>query len=267
MIYVFAELRNYRQLVRLRAEALPSVETSLATALGTLSSPPRPAGPGSWIAEAGPEGELEAAPVAGAAWQARTVLAERERELFGFAVLIVSLPAALSDAERAGRAAALLETVEDEAALWVAPDCAALFGDSLALQAAGPLYRAVAPRRPEGRTEAGHARAPHPWTREGLVTRALDLIAPRLNLGESKEVLWVHGPAGAGKTALLRELAARLQHEGSVPALRTRTIFRRRSPLHPFLHSLAPSLLARIVPALRGPELAVWDDVGPLLMW
>ena len=268
MVYVIAELRSYRQLVRLRADVLPSVEASLASVLSSLASPPRTVAPGSWIAEAGLENELDASAVAAAAWRARTALAERATELFGFAVLIASLPPGSTDAERSARAARLLEPAEDEGALWIAPDCAALFADWLALETVGPLYRAAGPRRPEGaRPEGEPGGAPRGWTREGLVARALDLIAPRLNLGEGKEVLWIHGPAGAGKTALLRELAARLQREGSVPALRTRTIFRRRSPLHPFLHSLAPAILARTVPALRGPELAVWDDVGPLLAW
>ncbi len=46
-----------------------------------------------------------------------------------------------------------------------------------------------------------------------------------------------------------------------------RTIFRRRSPLHPFLSSLDPVLLGGTAVRLRGPERAVWDDVGPLLTW
>jgi len=267
MVYVIAELRNYRQLVRLRADGLPAVEQSLATALGSLASPPRSSGPGLWITEAGSEGELEAGAVAAAAWRAQALLAARSAELFGFAVLIASIPGGASEPQRVSRVQRLLEQAEDDGRLWISSDCAALFSDSLVFEASGPLYRVVGPRQTEVPAEDGAIPAPRGWTREALVTRALDLIAPRLNLGEGRDVVWVHGPPGVGKTALLREVAARLQRGGSVPALRTRTIFRRRSPLHPFLHSLNPAILARIVPALKGPELAVWDDVGPLLQW
>jgi len=266
MLYVIAELRNYRQLVRLRSEALPGIETSLSAALGTLAVPPRATG-GSWIAEAGLEAEVDPSAVATAAWRAQAVLAEKAADLFGFAVLIASLPAAITEAERTARIARMLEPAEEEGRLWIAADCAALFADCVAFEPAGALRRAISPRRPQPDGEGEHTAVPRGWAREGLVARALDLVSPRLNLGEGKDVLWVHGPPGAGKTALLREVAARLQRDGAAPALRTRTIFRRRSPLHPFLHSLAPGILARIVPELRGPELGVWDDVGPLLLW
>jgi len=265
MVYVIAELRNYRQLVRLRGNALPDVEASLAAALGSLASPPRSQGQGVWIAEAGPEGELDAAAVAAAAWRVRSLLAERARELFGFAVLIASIPEA-ADAERAARAQRHLEQAEDDGHLWITADCAALFGDSLLFESSGSLYRIAGPRGAEPAAEGEAPPVLRGWTREPLVTRALDLIAPRLNLGEGRDVVWVHGPPGVGKTALLLEVGARLQRNG-VPPLRTRTIFRRRSPLHPFLHSLNPAILARIVPSLKGPELSVWDDVGPLLQW
>ena len=80
-------------------------------------------------------------------------------------------------------------------------------------------------------------------------------------------MLWVHGPSGVGKTALLGELAARLLRTGAAPVLKMRTIFKRRSPLHPFLSSLLSSLLDRVPSLLRGAERASWENVGPLLVW
>src|SRR5208282_4892637 len=64
MVYVIAELRNYRQLARLRADGLPGLEASLAAALGSLASPARQAGGGVWLAALGEEGELDAAAAA-----------------------------------------------------------------------------------------------------------------------------------------------------------------------------------------------------------
>ena len=265
MVYVIAELRNYRQLARLRADGLPGLEAALADALGTLASPARQSGGGVWLAALGEEGELDAAAAAAAAWRIREFLVRQRAELFGFAVIVATLqegPGGLPT----DRIRKLLETAEADEQVWLARECAPLFTDVLDCEMSGPLYRVLGLRQeaPGAGEAPGAAR---PWTRETLVTRALDLVSPRLNLGEGRDVLWVHGPPGVGKTALLGELAARLLRTGAAPALRMHTIFKRRSPLHPFLSSLVPSLIARVPSLLRGPELASWQDVGPLLVW
>ncbi|MGA2381258.1 MAG: hypothetical protein ABSG85_18330 [Spirochaetia bacterium] len=265
MIYVIAELRNYRQLARLRADGLAALEASLAAALGSLASPARPVGQGVWLAEMGPEEDLDVGVAAAAASRIRDFLAGRRSELFGFSVLLAPLQQG-PDGVSAARVQKLLESAEDDEQLWIAPECAALFADCFSFETSGLLYRVIGVRLTPEREE----QAPEtlrPWTRESLVTRALDIISPRLNLGEGRDILWVHGPSGVGKTALLGELAARLLRPGAVPALRMRTIFKRRSPLHPFLSSLNPAVLANTASRLRGPERASWDDVGPLLAW
>ena len=262
MVYVIAELRNYRQLVRLRADRLPALEAELAAAIG---SPARQAGSGVWLAALGTEAELDAGAAAATAWRIRESLLERRPELFGFSVIVAPLQEG-PDGFPVDRTQRLLEGAEVDDQLWVAPECAPLFVDSFDCEMSGVLYRVLGLRHePAGAGQAPGG--PRPWTREALVTRALDLVSPRLNLGEGRDVLWVHGPAGVGKTALLGELAARLLRTGAAPVLKMHTIFKRRSPLHPFLSSLVPSLIARVPSLLRGPELAAWQDVGPLLEW
>ncbi len=265
MVYVIAELRNYRQLVRLRADALSGLEAALAAALGSPASPARQSGNGVWLAELGLEGELDAGAAAAAAWGIRETLAARRSELFGFSVVVAPLREG-PDGFSADRTQRLLEGAEVDDQLWVAPECAALFTDSFDYEMSGSLYRVLGLRRPP-ESDGVAPGPPRSWTRESLLMRALDLVSPRLNLGEGRDVLWVHGPSGVGKTALLGELAARLLRTGSAPVLRMRTIFKRRSPLHPFLSSLIPTLIARVPSLLHGPELASWEDVGPLLVW
>ena len=91
MVYVIAELRNYRQLARLRADGLATLEASLAAALGSLASPARPAGQGVWLAEMGSEEDLDVGAAAAAASRIRDLLAARRSELFGFSVLLAPL--------------------------------------------------------------------------------------------------------------------------------------------------------------------------------
>ncbi len=265
MVYVIAELRNYRQLARLRAEGLPRLEAALSAIFGSLTLRPEVIAQGIWLAEMGPEGELDVGATAAAAWRVREALVAKRAELFGFSVLIAPLPAGPEPA-RAARVRGLLEGADEDDHLWLFPDCAALFGESFTFEATGPLFRVSGLRRPAAEPAQPRDR-PRPWIREALVARALDILAPRLNVEGPRDVLWVHGPSGVGKTALLGELSARLLPAASVPALRMRTIFKRRSPLHPFLSSLVPSVLGAVPSRLRGPERAAWAEVGPLLAW
>lgn len=266
MVYIIAELRNYRQLVRLRAGSLSVVEAGLAAVLGPRAAPFAESGQKAWLAELGEEPDLDAGAAASSAWRVRDFLSSRREELFGFAVLLASFPVTAAQ-ERSSRIRELLEEADADEQVWLAPECGLLFADSLALVKAGGLYRAtgqVRPREASVRT----APSPRPWIREALVGRALDIISPRLNTGESREILFAHGPAGVGKTALLAELASRLlRGSREPPILRMRTLFKRRSPLHPFLGALLPATLADVPRFLRGPERAVWEDLGRLLAW
>ena len=92
MVYVLAELRNYRQLARLRADVLPGMESALAASLGSSPSALHDAGPGVWLAEVGPEGEIDAGAAAAAAWRVYGLLASRRSDLFGFSLIVASLP-------------------------------------------------------------------------------------------------------------------------------------------------------------------------------
>jgi len=266
MVYIIAELRNYRQLVRLRAGSLPVVETALAAVLGPRAVPFAEAGQKAWMAELGEEPELDFAAASSTAWRVREFLASRREELFGFAVLLASFPV-LGRQELFSGIRELLEEADADEQVWLAPECGILFADTLSVVKAGSLYRATGQVRPR-ETPARTSHSPRPWVREALVGRALDIISPRLNTGESREILLAHGPPGVGKSALLAELASRLlRGSREPPILRMRTLFKRRSPLHPFLGTLLPATLAEVPRFLHGPERVVWDEVGRLLVW
>jgi tetratricopeptide (TPR) repeat protein len=267
MVYVIAELRNYRQLARLRTDRLPALEAGLAAVLGTrAAAAPASAGLGVWMAEMGPEDALDRAAAVACALKTRDYLASRRDDLFGWSVLAASLPPA-GDPACAPRVRELLEAAATDETLWLTAECAAIIGDGFAVEPSGTLFRVTR----EALKQPPAERPPQPshsWTRGALVDRALDVITPRIDAGESREILMVHGPSGVGKTAVLNELALRLlKGAADFPVLRTRTIFKRRSPLHPFLYSIQPALLASVPRYLRGPESAAWEEVSRLLQW
>jgi tetratricopeptide (TPR) repeat protein len=276
MVYVIAELRNYRQLTRLRAKDLANLEDALTAALDTHVARPVAAGQGVWAAELGPEDDIDPVSAAIGTARFRDLLLSLREQLFGFAVLIASLASSPPDPSDLRR---LLEEAEEDDQIWITPACAGLFEESLVFEASGAVYkvtglRQAAPRR-EIQAEAPRIGArrsaprisPPPWTREALVDRALELLGGRINSGESRDILWVKGPQGVGTTGLVADIAARLRRDPGTPWLRMRTIFKRRSPLHPFLSTLQPQVIRAVTGALRGPEKEVWADVGGLLAW
>jgi tetratricopeptide (TPR) repeat protein len=265
MIYCIAELHNYRQLARLRADSLPKVEDALAALFAERSVEPAGRGTGGTrLAVLGPEEELDARAAGAFLLRVIRLLRSRRDDLFGFTVIAASLP---PGADVEGRMRRLLGDAEEDEELWLSPECAPFFSDALELEQSGvlSLVKGARPAR-DGAAPLGKGQGP--WIRGTLVERTLDLLTDRLNHGETRAIPLLHGPSGVGKTAILREAGERLLHgEPTVPMLRLYTIFKRRSPLHPFLNSLVPSLLRDASRHFRGPERAVWEEVGGLLAW
>ena len=266
MIYCLAELRNYRQLTRLRAASLPAIESGFLGIMESRKAQIAPVGQGSWLVELGPDDDLDAGGAAAALLRAQDFLEARRQELFGFTLLVVGLEKAQA-APTVELMRGMLQEAEQTEGLLLAPQCAGLFEDFLAFERVPPLYRVTGPiQAPEAELDVSEE--PRPWIREALVGRALDIISDRLNTEESGRILHLHGPPGVGKTALLREAARRLlSGSREVPVLRAHTLFKRRSPLHPFLNSLPPGLLPAVPRYLRGVERAAWTDVSSLIAW
>jgi tetratricopeptide (TPR) repeat protein len=258
MVYCLLELFNYRQLTRLRAAALVEIDEALPGLICARRTSASGQARGVYLAELGAEAGLDAPSSLSSALRALEFLHSRRDELFGYNILIASA-APGPDAEQ--RLRTLLASAEREEQLWLAPECVPLFALHCSLEETGGLARVVA--LSHGPAPAAQA-ASHPWVREALVEKVLDELAPRLNTGEGRDLLLVHGPAGAGKTAVMNEAARRLGASSDFPILRLHTLFRRRSPLHPFITSIVPRLLPDVPRLLRGPELAAWRETGSL---
>ncbi|HTP57415.1 MAG TPA: ATP-binding protein, partial [Spirochaetia bacterium] len=266
MVYCYAELRNYRQLLRLRASSLPVIESGFASSLGSRKVALVPLGQGAWITEMGPEDDLDASSVAAILLRTLDFLEARRAELFGFAILVAGA-SEKAPGPAAERLRGLLLDIDREEGLWCTPECARLLSDHLAFDHSAPLHRVTGPNQTPD-VELAPAVEPRPWIREALIARALDVIGDRLNTGESREVLHLHGPSGSGKSALLREVSRRLLGTSrEITVLHPHTLFKRRSPLHPFLNSLSPALISAVPRHLLGVERAAWAETAPLLSW
>ncbi len=266
MVYCFAELRNYRQLTRLRAATLPGIESGIADIFQPRKMTCSTVGQGAWLIELGDEEDFDSGGSATALLKLVDLLDSNRQELFGYSLLVA--PADPGPTARvAERMRDLLLEVEGPEGLWISPACSALFSDYLTLLPDGSLSRVSGPaREPEPGIPAEEA--PRPWVREALVNRALDVASERMNTGESSVILHLHGPPGVGTTTLLREMARRLLGGGrELHVFRTFSLFKRRSPLHPFLNSLSAAFLPSVPRHLIGVERAAWEDVGGLLSW
>ncbi len=219
---------------------------------------------GCLLAACGPEPRT----AADLALRALGSLRAQRDSLFGFSLVLEELPAAPTDEEARRLAAEALDLVPDEE-LWVSASAAARFDGVLETRPHGGLVRVLGRVGPGSLPEAPEppAQVPDPssWTRSTLVERCLDLLAPRLNDPERRTVLFLHGPAGAGKTALLAASARRLGCAVPGSILRAYALFRRRTPLHPFLNSLDHAFLPEVPGLLARHEREVWEDLGGIL--
>lgn len=264
MVYLLVELFNYKQLTRLRTESLPIVEQRLAEMFGRRKIRPLKMREGIALVECGREGEFDAGACASLSLQVLEYLKSARDELFGFTMLIASMgETEAAEVEETMKDLASASITDEE--LWIDEAVIPLFGESLSVDPGGGIRRVAAARSAEPNVEeTGTGRTG--WIRENLVKKALEALAPRLDGGEEGRVLFLYGPAGTGKTALLREAARRLgAGDQKAPLLSMYTIFRRRSPFHPLINSLSPALIAEVPKSLHGPELPVWKEVGRLL--
>jgi tetratricopeptide (TPR) repeat protein len=266
MIYLLVDLFNYRQLTRLRRESLPTLEKRLTELCAGKKTRVIKSHEGTVLIECGREEELNARACASFALQIHGYLTSVREELFGFIVLIGALPPEdpVRIEEKMKRLASRVERGEE---LWLSEPAVRHFSVCLSAESNGEVARVTAARNIEARRDE-EEETRRVWVREGLVQRVLDSLTPRLNGCDDGKILFLHGPSGAGKTAILLEAAQRLGLGGrKAPLLRLFTLFRRRSSIHPFINSLQPSLLRETPKYLQGPEVAVWNEMGGLLAY
>jgi len=262
MIYCLAEVFNYRHLARLRGNLVGGIETAVSSAVKVQRGrlPVREDGLFlcSWADGAG-EGAASAAAVG---LRIRDFLKENRVSLFGFN-LLVGVQEDLEPDRVVARLRALLVRAPREEELWLTAEARALLGESYSCVEERDFHRIVAAAaKAPVRDRAGSAPG---WSRTPLVGEILEALEPRLNEGSSRHLVHLHGPAGSGKGALLRETLKTLQGGSALPAVRLSTLYKRRSPLHPFLNGLIPQVLLQVSRWLQEPELSVWNDTGRLL--
>ncbi len=265
MVYLLVELFNYRQLARLRRERLPEIEAGLSgLCSGSTKAGLARMREGTYLFQFGGEDGFSARDCASFALRARDLLRSLRGDLFGFSALLSAhMPEDPARAEQ--KMGEAVQTAEKEEELWITADTVPLFDGFLVAGPGQGVRLVVEAARDEAGAGTGGRPAPV-WTREGLVQMVLDALSPRLDGSDPDQVLFLHGPAASGKTFLLLEAARRLgAGDEKAPVVRAFTLFRRRSPLHPFINSLTPSLLAEVPAHLRGPETAVWREMGGLL--
>ena len=277
MLHLLIALCSHSQLERLRGDSLPVIEDGLRGMLAASHARVAWHRAGSLLAVCGEE----AGPAADLALRVLGSLRAQRELLFGFSLVLEDLPAAPDDGEARRLADAALTLVPEEH-LWVSAAAAGRFDGVLDTRPHGGLFLVVGPvpapsPAADGAGTGGpgpaagpsgspaRAAAPDSWSRQALVERCLDLLSRRLNDGASRGVLFLHGPAGAGKTTLLAESARRLGCVGPASPLRAYALFRRRTPLHPFLNSLDPGFLPEVPSLLVGPERGAWEDLGWIL--
>ena len=129
----------------------------------------------------------------------------------------------------------------------------------------GALWRLVAVA-PAGVSEADASARDWFWCRRQDLSRILDAVEQRLNTGAGLGAVVVAGTDRSAVRRYLQRAAAELvgdEGEKRMPWLGV--LPGRKSPVHPFLNLLGDAELDRVAPFLSGAELAIWNEVAPVV--
>jgi tetratricopeptide (TPR) repeat protein len=262
MVYLLIRMNFFSQLDALAPDLTEKVVREIDRAGLEAGFPPVSARAGSVLFGLGQRSILDPERSLDFVFRVSSLLEKHREDLMGYQILLSEQEDGLSaDIEKALRGL-LLRSESEEEILLDAP-CRDLFGESVELTARGDFW--TVPRRV---LKPGKHKPPFhsAWMRSSMVERVLDALAVNLDQEAKDGILLIVDPQETDRKMLMEHVLGRLFGTfGPQPVPRMVTLFQRRSPLHPFLNSIDPSLLGSVADHLKPGERETWSDVGDLL--
>jgi tetratricopeptide (TPR) repeat protein len=277
MLSIALDTHNYRQLVKTDPELAEDLESVIAHLFTDLS-------------------EESLRMTAELLFRLRDEMRNREERLFGYSILVL-----VDEGDESGsttrEARRCLLQIEVENCIWLNSRARTFFKDTLEVEESLPLAKVVSVRDvpvPKGQFEQRSYVCLRPRIVEMIVRRiASRPRSPQLSAAspagkkipgaETNEIsevdsqaIVVVGPPNIGKKAAVAEAARRLsmpssaidrdKKPGTLPA-RLFTIFKRQSPIHPFLNSIDTDMADQAPQFLNKVELRLWKEKSSLIYY
>ena len=281
MVLLLSEIHNYQQLAkvnnRLASEVqqfyakifaahgvTPSEETRPddTSSGGNQHGSTRPAGT-NW-SMLGDIGTVNPARVADLAYRLYRYLNGKRGDIFDFVILVVDIddqdPHNMAD-----RAQNALLMSEDDNSIWFDSSTRKLLHEFFEFEKGAHMWKFLKTKTSSQYLQVGTQIA---CLRPAVVEMILDKITQRLNMADRAPGLLLVGSYGVGKNNSAEEAANLLVGKKSPAApVHLFTLFRRQSPIHPFLNSLDPIFLKKVPSFLSKSELKSWKMKNDLLAY
>ncbi len=190
------------------------------------------------------------------------VLESREKQLFGFNLLIARGPETNPENTLKVMQKSLLPIEEDQQIL-IESDCLSSFADLVHTERIDGIFRIT--KRDLGEAPASQ-RPRQPWKQTRLARDVVRKINTQYKARTQNRGIVIHGPVNTDLRLLLDAVQDLLFQDLAVPrAPRLHTLFKRRSTFHPFLNSIDPFFLEAAAQYLTTWEQQVWQDLNTLL--
>jgi len=190
------------------------------------------------------------------------VLGSREKELFGFNLLIGRGAETNPENNLKVLQKTLLPIQEDQQIL-IQADCLSTFGDLVHTEKIDGICRITKRELSAAPTSRQRQES---WKRTRLAREVVRKINTQYKARTQNRGIVVHGPVNTDLRLLLDAVQDLLFQDLAVPrAPRLHTLFKRRSTFHPFLNSIDPFFLKAVAQYLTTWEQGVWKDLNSLL--
>jgi hypothetical protein len=259
MLFLLVKINNYKQLQLINQALLKDIRSYIQSVADRSEVPIIYEREGLFLLALGSSEETEAIAVVEFAVRLLRYLKENREELFGFNALILKAPGEDPEALRS-RGKKFLLQIEGEEQIWLEEEARGFFSDVANLKQAGSFWALSPKTAPEPKTIPAYHLL---WEKESILEKVVEAIDFQHESGEPGALIAIYGSALSERRLLINGLQNRLRAASAAAVIpRLATLFKRRSPIHPFLNSIDSFFLLQVPQYLHGHELAVWKEVG-----
>jgi hypothetical protein len=212
------------------------------------------------IYDLGNEKAVNPARIADSFFKVYKLLDEQRGILFGFNVLLLILDTR-QDKDVEPEIRRILLSINEEDSIWVNRNAQLFLNDFFYFEKKSGLCRISGQKH-----RVKKFKSSPPYILPKAVEKVLDILFGRLNGDQNIPGLILSGPPEKGIKETVREVVRRIYMNNSdIHPIRAFTLFRRQSPIHPFLNSIDAGFLEKVPLYLKQTEAVVWESKFPFL--
>ncbi len=262
MLYLLISVAYYKQLKLLDQELAGDIEADISSLQNLYGYKTGYRREGNLLYVLGQEYSLDPRRALEFVFRIYQVLQSRQDKLYGFNLLLARRAEGSPETAARGLRKSIINLEADQA-IWIEPDCRSFFAELIQAKKSEDFFKVVNRELPS-RPQSLHRQ--EIWKHSGLARSVVRTITTQAKAGHINRGVFIHGPVSTERSILLDAVQNLLFQDSAVPrAPRLHTLFRRRSPFHPFLNSVDPFFLQAVPQYLALWERQAWNGLERVL--